>query len=67
MQKLTLDLPSGDPRRGLSTMAQGLIGSEILKISAEIRAAVLGGASICNLTVGDFSPAEFPIPRDSSA
>jgi aspartate aminotransferase len=64
MQKLTLDLPSGDPRRGLSTMAQGLVGSEILKISGEIREAQRAGAKICNLTVGDFSPTEFSIPDE---
>jgi len=45
------------------TMAGGLIGSEILKIAADIRALVAGGADVCNLTVGDFSSAEFPIPR----
>ncbi len=64
MQKLNLDLPSGDVRRGLSSMAQGLIGSEILKIAAEVRAAQAKGAKICNLTVGDFSSAEFPIPAE---
>ena len=41
----------------------GLVGSEILKIAADIRAMVAGGAEVCNLTVGDFSPAEFPIPQ----
>ncbi len=46
----------------VSTMAHGLIGSEILKIAADIRALQAGGTSICNLTVGDFSPAEFRIP-----
>jgi aspartate aminotransferase len=45
------------------TMAAGLVGSEILKIAADIRAMVAGGAEVCNLTVGDFSPREFPIPR----
>lgn len=45
------------------TMAAGLIGSEILKIAADIRAMVANGAEVCNLTVGDFSPAEFPIPK----
>jgi aspartate aminotransferase len=63
METPSNDLPGGDPRRGLSTMARGLIGSEILRISAEIRARQLAGATICNLTVGDFSSKEFPIPR----
>lgn len=46
----------------VSSMAGGLIGSEILKIAADIRALVSEGAEVCNLTVGDFAPAEFPIP-----
>ncbi len=44
-------------------MAGGLIGSEILKIAADIRAAVAAGARVTNLTVGDFSPKEFRIPQ----
>jgi aspartate aminotransferase len=43
-------------------MARDLIGSEILRIASEIRAAQARGDKICNLTVGDFSPKEFPIP-----
>ncbi len=49
-------------------MAAGLVGSEILKIAADIRAMARDGAKICNLTVGDFDPKQFPIPallRDS--
>jgi aspartate aminotransferase len=49
--------------RGISNMARELIGSEILKIAAEIRAMLAQGAKILNLTVGDFSPKEFPIPE----
>src|SRR5438093_2037300 len=62
METLKLDLPGNDPRLGLCTMARGLIGSEILRIAAEIRAAQARGDRICNLTVGDFSSKEFPIP-----
>ncbi len=43
-------------------MAAGLVGSEILKIAADIRTRQREGQSICNLTVGDFAPAQFPIP-----
>ena len=50
------------PRR-LSELADALVGSEILKIAAEIRAMREAGAAIGNLTVGDFDPAEFRIPR----
>lgn len=46
----------------VSEMADGMIGSAILKVAAEIRALAAEGRGICNLTVGDFSPAEFPIP-----
>ena len=46
----------------VSGMAAGLIGSEILKIAADIRALLAQGHKICNLTVGDFKPAEFRIP-----
>lgn len=49
---------------GLSALARGVIGSEILKIAAEIRAMKARGAEICNLTVGDFDPAYFPVPRE---
>jgi aspartate aminotransferase len=49
-----------DPR--VSAMAGGLIGSEILRIAADVRAMLAEGAEVCNLTVGDFSPAEFPAP-----
>jgi len=47
----------------LSALAEALVGSEILKIAAEIRAMREAGASVGNLTVGDFDPAEFRIPR----
>ncbi|MEM9458499.1 MAG: aminotransferase class I/II-fold pyridoxal phosphate-dependent enzyme [Myxococcota bacterium] len=43
-------------------MAQGLVGSEILAIAADVRERVAKGAEICNLTVGDFSPAQFSVP-----
>jgi aspartate aminotransferase len=46
----------------LSDLARGVIGSEILRIAAQIRALKAKGAQICNLTVGDFDPAQFPAP-----
>jgi aspartate aminotransferase len=51
-----------NPDLALSSLARGLTGSEILKISAEVRALCDQGRDICNLTVGDFSPREFRIP-----
>jgi aspartate aminotransferase len=47
----------------LSERARGLIGSEILKIAADIREMVRDGHEVCNLTVGDFNSAYFPVPR----
>jgi aspartate aminotransferase len=54
--------PGPHPGLRISSMAQGLVGSEILRISAEIRARTAGGGEVCDLTVGDFSPRQFPIP-----
>jgi aspartate aminotransferase len=43
-------------------MAEGLIGSEILKIAAEIRALKAAGEEVLDLTVGDFAADQFRIP-----
>jgi aspartate aminotransferase len=53
-----------DPDAGVSSLARGIVGSEILKISAQIRTLKAKGAVICNLTVGDFDSAYFPIPDE---
>jgi aspartate aminotransferase len=53
---LKADLPHA------SRFSSGLIGSPILKIAAEVRLLTSQGATICNLTVGDFAPSEFPVP-----
>ncbi len=55
----------GDPEavdQSLSERVRGLVGSEILKIAAEIRERIAAGQPVCNLTVGDFNPRYFPIP-----
>lgn len=70
----TIDLTStlestkamGTAERGISSMASKLVGSEILKIAAEVRARIAQGDSILNLTVGDFSSREFPVPEQLS-
>jgi aspartate aminotransferase len=59
---LSLD-PTGAAREGLGAMASGLIGSEILKIAGDVRALKRSGKPMCDLTVGDFSPKEFRIPK----
>jgi aspartate aminotransferase len=52
-----------NPRGRVSANAASLVGSEILKIAAEMRALRAGGRTICDLTVGDFDPRQFPIPE----
>jgi aspartate aminotransferase len=47
----------------VSSMAQGLIGSEILRIAAEIRGLKAEGRDVCDLTVGDFDARHFPVPE----
>src|SRR5262245_55110478 len=60
----TLDTASRtEEARRISAMSEGMSGSEILRIAAEIRAMTEAGQRVCNLTVGDFSPAEFRIPK----
>ena len=46
----------------LAPLARGLIGSEVLRIAAEVRALAAQGKPICNLTVGDFDSSQFPAP-----
>ncbi|HXB08133.1 MAG TPA: aminotransferase class I/II-fold pyridoxal phosphate-dependent enzyme [Puia sp.] len=48
----------------LSTLAETLIGSEIVKLGGEIREKIRKGEKIYNFTVGDFDPAIFPIPGE---
>jgi aspartate aminotransferase len=58
-------LDFGDQRAldaSLSAMARELRGSLILGIAADVRALAATGRPICNLTVGDFDPQQFPIP-----
>ncbi|HEX8330919.1 MAG TPA: aminotransferase class I/II-fold pyridoxal phosphate-dependent enzyme [Hymenobacter sp.] len=51
----------------VSQMAAGLSGSEIIRIGNQVSEQVRQGASICNLTIGDFDPKIFPIPAELNA
>ena len=46
----------------LSTLAQTLIGSEIVKLGGIIKDKISKGEQIYNYTIGDFDSSEFPIP-----
>ncbi len=64
---VTDHLPSGEAAdrarsNALTDRANGMQGSRILAIAGEVRAAIARGETICNLTVGDFSPAQFQVP-----
>jgi aspartate aminotransferase len=48
----------------LSQLAETLIGSEIVKLGAEIKERIRQGARVYNFTVGDFDPSVFPIPAE---
>lgn len=57
-------VPTGTGGAGrVSDVGTRLRGSEILRIAAEIRARQAAGEKICNLTVGDFDPKCFRIPK----
>jgi aspartate aminotransferase len=47
----------------LSQLSETLIGSEIVKLGADIREKIKEGQKIYNFTVGDFDPSIFPIPE----
>jgi aspartate aminotransferase len=60
-ERTTLAL-NGIEDASLSKLSRGLIGSEVLRIAAEVRALVAAGRPVCNLTVGDYDSREFPPP-----
>lgn len=47
----------------LSHLAEHLIGSEIIRIAAQINQRIAAGERIANLTIGDFDPKVFPLPE----
>ncbi|MGE0566328.1 MAG: pyridoxal phosphate-dependent aminotransferase [Bacteroidia bacterium] len=48
----------------VSDLAENIIGSEIIKLAGEVNKKIQEGQKIYNLTIGDFSPKEFPIPTE---
>ena len=56
-------LLNGVDDASLSRLSRGLIGSEVLRIGAEVRALMAAGQPVCNLTVGDFDAREFAPPE----
>ncbi|HLU86656.1 MAG TPA: aminotransferase class I/II-fold pyridoxal phosphate-dependent enzyme [Taishania sp.] len=48
----------------VSDLAHGIIGSEIIKLAGEVNEKIKQGEKIFNMTIGDFSPKQFPIPQE---
>lgn len=51
----------------LSKLAETLIGSEIVKLGADIKEKIRLGDKIYNYTIGDFDSSVFPIPKELEA
>jgi aspartate aminotransferase len=47
----------------LSHLAETLIGSEIVRLGADIKEKIKSGETIYNFTIGDFDSSVFPIPK----
>lgn len=60
---MTLPSQTTKAQPRVSQMAENLIGSEIIRIAAEINELMKQGQKVYNLTIGDFDPAIFPIPE----
>ncbi|MFM1876405.1 MAG: hypothetical protein RL266_2142 [Bacteroidota bacterium] len=56
-ESLTQQIPT------VSDLAENLVGSEIIKIAGEINARIADGEDITNLTIGDFNPSIYPLPK----
>ncbi len=61
-------LPSPDQaaalaERSLSPLALGMEDSKIRAVASEVWALQARGEEVCNLTIGDFVPAQFPVPK----
>ena len=52
------------PKSKVSKLAENIIGSEIIKLAGEVNEKIKQGEKIFNMTIGDFNPKEFPIPKE---
>ncbi len=61
----TMSLASNSTKElQLSQLAENIIGSEIIKLAAEVNEKIKKGEKIYNMTIGDFNPKVFPIPAE---
>lgn len=59
----TAPVPRASAAPRLSALVETLRPSLILAIANETRQAMASGKPVCNLTVGDFDPRQFPVPE----
>jgi aspartate aminotransferase len=48
----------------VSKLAENIIGSEIIKLAADVNEKIKKGEKVYNFTIGDFNPSIFPIPTE---
>ena len=63
-KKLIMSSTTASPVVKVSDLAHGIIGSEIIKLAAEVNEKIKQGEKIHNMTIGDFNPKQFPIPEE---
>jgi aspartate aminotransferase len=61
MISIPSDCGQEEAAKGFSIMAKSMVGSSILKVANEIRALKEAGVVVADMTVGDFSPEQFPV------
>ncbi|AEA42629.1 pyridoxal phosphate-dependent aminotransferase [Fluviicola taffensis] len=59
-----MDIKKESSTPQVSKLAEHIIGSEIIKLAAEVNEKIKQGEKVYNLTIGDFNPTVFPIPAE---
>ncbi|MGZ3866551.1 MAG: pyridoxal phosphate-dependent aminotransferase [Bacteroidia bacterium] len=59
-----METKTGGATKQVSKLAQNIIGSEIIKLAAEVNEKIKQGEHVYNFTIGDFNPKIFPIPAE---
>ncbi len=59
-----MEAKTANTTRKVSKLAQNIIGSEIIKLAAEVNEKIKNGQHVYNFTIGDFNPKIFPIPAE---
>lgn len=60
---MSTELDINEKKLIVSSMAENLVGSEIINLAWQINERIEKGQKIFNLTIGDFDPKIFPLPE----